>query len=75
MVTLLRFIKNRLVDPTELNESNLPGCRGWNRRTKARVGDCLENNHESYMSIWSWMVYEDRDFKGDKAFCTVAVTV
>jgi hypothetical protein len=39
------------------------------------VKDSLENNHESYMSIWSWMVYEGRDFKGDKAFPTMAVMV
>jgi len=50
MVTLLRFIKNRSVDPTELNEPNLE-CHDWNRRMKAQVEDRLENNHESYMSI------------------------
>jgi hypothetical protein len=51
MVTLLRFIKNKSVDPTKLNESDIQGCHGWKKRLKARVGDRLENNHESYMSI------------------------
>ncbi len=45
------------------------------KRTKAHIKDCLENDHESYMSIWSWLVYEGCDFMGDKAFPTAAVTV
>lgn len=76
MATLLRFIKNRSVDPIEMIVTEYAGI-SWlayededTRRTVKRT-----NNHESYMSIWSWMVYGDRYYNGDKAFPAVANTV